>query len=381
MPSPKTPTPLMRALPLALATLLGAALALAATWLFDAPPAPVAAPLAAPDEAAPAPPPEPVDPAPARALAVAALVEAGVPHAAIEHGVYPLRGPGRAPAETIPLVGFTCPAERGCAPLEGALAAAALPAGLTLVEPIGGDRPGRPLHRALSDGPNPALALRGHPPGPRLTVIIGDVGREPALLDPLIALDPDVTFAIMANAPHAPAVAARLAETGREILAHLPLQPAPPALPDGPDALTTDDDPTTTATKARALLDRVPGAAGADTHQGDRFTPSRPHVAALLDVLAERGMFFIDGRHSDASVALPIAAAQGIRAAARTHDLDHGDGPIDTRLRAIEVALVLDGQAIVTLTPTPEAITALAAWTLTLRARGIHLLRASEIVR
>lgn len=31
MPSPKTPTPLMRALPLALATLLGAALALAAT--------------------------------------------------------------------------------------------------------------------------------------------------------------------------------------------------------------------------------------------------------------------------------------------------------------------------------------------------------------
>lgn len=377
----------MRAPLIALAAAaLGAIIALTVDRLVATPASPgtTTSDPSAPSDPATAPP-EPVDPTTARALAVETLITLGLPHAALEHGIYPLRGPHRADHETLPLLSFTCPAERGCAPLIDALAAAAPTADLTLVEPIGGDRDrtgrDRPIFRALAAGPHPALALRAHPPGPRLTIIIGDVGREPALLDALLALDPDVTFAVMANAPHAPAVAARLAETGREILAHLPLEPAPPARADGPDTLTTATDPAHLADATRALLDRVPGAVGADTHQGSRFTPSRPHIGAVLDVLAERGLFFIDGRSTDASVALPVAQSQGVRAAAATHDLDRGEDPIAARLKAVEVALVLDGHAIVTLTPTPDLLAALGAWLLTLRHRGIHLLRASEIVR
>ncbi|MEZ4436409.1 MAG: divergent polysaccharide deacetylase family protein [bacterium] len=378
MPSPKPPTPLMRALPLALATLLGAALALAATWFFDAPPAPDAAPVIAPADPAPPPPPNPSTPPPPAPSPSPPSSKPASPTPPSNTASTPPR-PRPRPRRDHPPRRLHLPRRTRLRPSSTPSPPPPRPPASPSSNPSAATAPAAPSTAPSATAPTPR-SRSAATPGPRLTIIIGDVGREPALLDPLIALDPDITFAIMANAPHAPAVAARLAETGRGLLAHLPSSP-PPALPDGPDALTTDDDPATTATKARALLDRVPGAAGADTHQGDRFTPSRPHVAALLDVIAERGLFFIDGRHSDASVALPIAAAQGIRAAARTHDLDHGDGPIDTRLRAIEVALVLDGEAIVTLTPTPEAITALAAWTLTLRARGIHLLRASEIVR
>lgn len=368
------------ALALVLAAALGAAVTLVLGSLADRADAPDEAP--APTTAATAAaPPTPVDPGPARALAVSTLVAAGLPQGALHHGIYPLRGPDRAPDETLPLISFTCPAERGCAPLVDALTAAAPTAGFTLAEPIDGDRDRRPVFRALADDGRPALALRALPPGPRLTLIVGDVGREPALLDKLLALDPDVTFAVMANAPHAPRVAARLAETDREFLAHLPLEPAPPAHADGPDYLTTAADPAALTRATDALLDRVPGAAGADTHHGGRFTPSGPHVAAVLDALAARGLFFVDGGQSDASVAIPTAAVQGVRAAAATHDLDRGDDPIAARLKAIEVSLVLDGHALVTASPDPAVLDALAEWIPTLRRRGIHILRASEIVR
>lgn len=361
------------------AAALGAALALTGERLLRAPsPEPVDAPPAT--EAAP-PPPAPADPSAARSMAVASLVGAGVPHGAIEHGVYPLRGPGRAAAETFPLVSFACPADRGCAPVIAALEQRAAPVGLTLVGPVGGDRPGRPVFRALADGVRPALALRAHRPGPRLTVIVGDVGREPALLDAVLALDPDVTLSVMANAPKAPEVAARLAETGREVLAHLPMEPMPPATADGGDFLTTAMPPEALAEATGRLLARVPGAVGADPHLGGRLSTSGPHIGAVLGALGERGLFFVDGGPGSASVAGPTARAQGVRAAAATHDLDAGDAPLAARLKAVEVGLVLDGHAVVTASPDPEVLAALQPWLETLRARGIHLLRASEIVR
>lgn len=361
------------------AAVLGAAVALTGQRLLDAPRAPTAAPEAVVE--APPPPPSPADPAPARALAVEALAGAGVPHGAIRHGVYPLRGPGRQAAETLPLVAFTCPVDGGCGAVVTALGAAATASGLTLVPPTGGDRAGRPIFRALADGERPALALRAQHPGPRLTVIIGDVGREPALLDAVLALDEDVTLSVMANTPRAPEVAARLVESGREVLAHLPLEPTPPRAADGADFITTAMTPEAAAEATGRLLERVPGAVGVGVHLGGKLLASGPHVTAMLEVLGARGIFFVD-RAQGASVAGPAARAQGVRAVGASHDLDADPNtPLAARLKAVEVALVLDGHAVVTARPDPNTLAALQPWLSTLRARRIQLLRASEIVR
>lgn len=349
------------------AAILGAALALTGQRLLGSG-APEPTPTADPTPAPP-PPPAPVDPAPARALAVKALVEAGVPHGAIRHGVYPLRGPGRAPAETLPLVAFDCPADGGCGPVIAALDAAAGPAGLTLVGPVGGDRPGRPIFRALSAGERPALALRAQPAGPRLTVIVGDVGRAPALVDAALALDPDVTLAVAADATDSAQVARRLAEAGREVLAHLPL--------------TAEDGSADGLGPATArLVERVPGAVGAAAPSGGALLSSGPHASTLLGALGDEGLFFVDRPPTSGSVAGPTARARGVRATAATHDLDADPGtPIATRLKAIEVSLVLDGHAVVTIGADPAALAALQPWLETLRDRRVRLLRASEVVR
>lgn len=359
------------------AALLGAMLAITADRLING-----SAPLAdrpTASEASP-PPPAPIDPGPARSLVVGLLAEAGVPHKAMKHGLFPLRGAGRTPDETLPLVSFTCPAA-GCGPLLATMQERAAASGLRWVEPSQTDRPGRPWYRALAGEAGPALAVRALPPGPRLTVIVGDIGQEPALLDAVMALDADVTLAVMANAPHAPAVAERLSQAGRELIAHLPMEPLPPVTADGGQFLTTSADPAAVAQAAAALLDRVPGAVGADNHLGGRLTTSRPHIGAVLEVLGERGLYFVDGRASEATVAGVTARSMGIRGATRSHAVGADPAEVAGRLKAIEVALVLDGQALVVVTPSPEVLAALGPWLGSLRQRGIRILRASEIVR
>jgi polysaccharide deacetylase 2 family uncharacterized protein YibQ len=332
----------------------------------------------APDAALTAPPPAP--PGPARKVAVSALAGAGVAMSAIKHGTFPLRGAGRRPEETIPLVSFTCPTGRPCAEVLAAVGQAAQGAGHVLVPAARPDAPGRPVYRAVALGERPAVALRGLPSGPWLAVVVDDAGREPAMLDALLALDPDVTFAVPAEAPHATQVAQRLAAQSREVLAHLPMEAATPG-DCGADCLTTGLRPEQVKERTRALLARVHGAVGANNHKGGIFTTSRPHMGAVLEVLGEQAMFFVDGRASPASVAAPAARALGVRTTVRTHYVGAGDADVSAQLKGIEVALVLDGRAVVVAPPEPAVLLALKAWLEALRGRGIHLLRASEIVR
>ncbi len=341
------------------------------------PPPPAVARAAAAGEG---PPPVPVDPAPARSLVADVLVGLGVSAKAIDHGLYPLRGPGRRTEETIPLVSFTCPAGTSCPAVFAMLEAKARGLGFEVVGSRGGDRPGRPVFRAFAQDGRPALAVRAFPAGPRLALVVSGVGREPGLLDALLALDPHVTFAVAANAPHAAEIARRLAATRREVVAHLPMEPTRPDLrADFDGFITTSMAPAEIGTKVDELLGRVPGAVGASNLLGSRLTTSRPHMSAVLERLKARSLYYLDNRASPASVAQPTARLVGVRTAIRTHFLDAGDD-LDARLKSIEVALVLEGHAVVVAPPAPDMLLALQGWVRGLKERRIHVFRLSEIV-
>ena len=335
----------------------------------------------APDAALPPGPggPSLMDPEPARRAVTEALTELGVPALGIDHGLLPLRGKAWGAHETLPLVSFTCPMGEPCDAALDRLAESIGAAGFAVHHHTRGDREGRPYFRAVSRDGRPALALRAFPSGPRLTLVIDDVGVEPALLDALLALDDDVTYAVTPTAPHSAAVADKLLARGREIIAHLPMEPAPPRRPDGPDFLTTQQSAEQTAKQTQALLDRLPAVAGVNNRLGGRFTASRAHVWAVLGVLHQRALFFLDERTTPASVVETAARAAGVRAAVRTHFLDTTGDALQATLRAVEAALVLDGHAVVVARPDPATLAALRGWLDRLAERKIHLLRASEI--
>ena len=132
--------------------------------------------------------------------------------------------------------------------------------------------------------------------------------------------------------------------------------------------------------KMRVLLQRVPGAVGADGHLGGRLSSSRPHMGAVLEALSNAGLFFLDRRPADTSIATPLARQMGMRIAVRTHRIEADEQTIAAKLRAVEVALVLEGHALVVAAPHPELLRALGPWIQGLRKRKIHVMRLSEIV-
>ena len=157
-----------------------------------------------------------------------ALDAAGVVPQTVQVGHYPLRGSGRRPSETFPLVSFACPADRACDSVLASVERNLSIHGLSVVGSRRGDQPNRPRYRAVAQGPRPVLAIRAYPPGPRLSVVVGDVGQEIGVLDHLLALDESVTYAVLANSRHAQVISNRLVARGREVIAHLPMEPIPP---------------------------------------------------------------------------------------------------------------------------------------------------------
>lgn len=332
---------------------------------------------AAPSLGAPA---APVDPTPARNAVLAGLQAAGVPQTRIQHGLYPLVGPGRPADAVLPLISFSCPAAQDCTAVLNTIDEQVVAAGLTTLTG-GADAPGRPYFRAVAQGDRPALALRALPPGPRLAVVIEQVGREPALLDALLALDAHVTYAVAPNTRDGVRVARRLVDAGREVIVDLPLEPSEPTAVDGPDFLTTQMAPEALRTPLNQHLDALPGVVGASVHKGGAFGQSQAHVSALLEGLRAKGMYFLDDPAGKSTLADATTRIVGVRSARRTHHIDAHGEPLAARLRAVEAALVLEGEAIVVVHPRPAALVAIRPWLEGLRRRKINLLRVSELVR
>src|SRR4029078_10890466 len=113
-----------------------------------------------------------------------------------------------------------------------------------------------------------------------------------------------------------PAVVARLRKEHREILCHLPMEPANDNDP-GPGALREGMDLDALAAATTRALAQVPGAMGANKHMGSELTTDRAAMGTVRAVLQRHGLFFLDSRTSASSVGFALARSLGLPAAER----------------------------------------------------------------
>lgn len=202
--------------------------------------------------------------------------------------------------------------------------------------------------------PQPAAPL------PRVAIVIDDVGQSWDDVAPFASLPLALSFAVLPFLDDAPATAAALSALGRDVLAHVPMAPCDPVTMDGPGFLGPDMDAPALQAATRALLDRVPGAVGANNHMGSRLTTDRAAMRAFVDVLRERGLFALDSRTSADTVLLEVATSAGVPAARRHVFLDDDPAPEAIRERVAETLRVARAQgcaiAIGHLRPTTYAV-------------------------
>ncbi len=199
----------------------------------------------------------------------------------------------------------------------------------------------------------------GDRPG-RIALVIDDLGDNVDELRPLQDLGVPITYAVLPYADQTPAVVSELRKQGKEILLHLPMEPKNGEDP-GPGALRLGMTPEELRDGTTAALQAVPGAVGVNNHMGSGLSADAPSMHAILQVLAGRGLFFLDSRTSADSVAYRTALSMGIPAAERKVFLDRDPQPeaIREQFQRLLTLARTRGAAVAIGHPHPETLAAL----------------------
>ncbi len=184
-----------------------------------------------------------------------------------------------------------------------------------------GPQPARPP-RPVQPRPQPSEPQAGEA---RVAIIFDDAGGRLSDVEEIIAIGRPVTVAVLPGLAHSAEVARRARAAGLEVLLHLPVEPNDSTKALGPGGITVDMDDAVIQATVRADLASVPGAIGVNNHMGSKGTADRRVVRAILEVVRERGLFFVDSVTTPGSVVGPVAAEVGVRTAARTVFLDNED--------------------------------------------------------
>ncbi|MBK5259189.1 MAG: divergent polysaccharide deacetylase family protein [Thermoanaerobaculia bacterium] len=226
-------------------------------------------------------------------------------------------------------------------------------------------------------GPAPVKRSHGS-----IALIIDDLGFDSQPLERAMAIDPDISFAILPNSLRAASFAERLNARGFEILCHLPMEPMDSSVSPGDNAVLTSMSDSEIVTATRGSVSRVPHARGVNNHMGSRATADRRVMASVMNALP-KDFYFIDSRTGARSVAATVAREMNIRTAARHVFLDDEKTEAAVRRQLRTLARVAEEQGVAIGIGHPHEVTlrVLREEVPRLRARGFVFVRASEVVR
>jgi polysaccharide deacetylase 2 family uncharacterized protein YibQ len=219
--------------------------------------------------------------------------------------------------------------------------------------------------------------------GPRLAIIIDDIGNDRPTADSLLALPYPLTLSILPHLPMSGEIADQTAKRGDQVMLHLPMQPDSPTTPSEPIELRLGMSSPEVRSMLAGMLATVPHVLGVNNHEGSKATSDPALMDALMPALRDRGLFFIDSRTTASTVAADSAHQFGVRAASRKVFLDDQENTkaIDSQIDLAARDAEQNGDAIAIGHPHPETISALRETLPRLKKQGIQLVFASDLVR
>ena len=257
-----------------------------------------------------------------------------------------------------------------------------------LTEPA---RPSRP--RPIPRPPRPTVvappARAKEPSSPasrrdaRIAIVIDDLGNDRGALERIAAWRFAVAGAVLPGLPESIATAERLARSGKEVLLHLPMEPdGYPRVQPGPGVVLRSDSDERIAEIVAEDLDTVPGAVGVNNHMGSAATADPRVMRAVVRVLSDRGLFLLDSRTTEASVARRVAEEASLPAVSRRVFLDSVPtaDAIDRSFRELLAKARQDGSALAIGHPYPETMAMLERELPQLAEKGVALVRVSSLV-
>jgi polysaccharide deacetylase 2 family uncharacterized protein YibQ len=218
---------------------------------------------------------------------------------------------------------------------------------------------------------------------PRVAIVIDDLGYNMVKVTEFLEVDAPITVAVLPHLERSREVAARAHSMGRDVLLHLPMEPRDTVANDpGQGALLTGMDREEVLAQLAEALDAFPDYIGVNNHMGSRFTEDEELMRTVLEVVKQRGVFFLDSRTSGSSVALKVARELGVPAAERSVFLDNERDEQYIRERFEDLVHMAErgGSAIAIGHPYPETLKVLKEFVGGGGSRGVEVVGISDLI-
>jgi polysaccharide deacetylase 2 family uncharacterized protein YibQ len=206
-----------------------------------------------------------------------------------------------------------------------------------------------------------AVAMGRRPRDARMAVIIDDIGNNPRRAEAFLAIDSDLTYAVLPHLPYSVELAQAIHDQGREVLLHQPMEPFDRQLDPGPGALFVGDPAGHIESVVDTNIHAVPFATGVNNHMGSRFTSHGDDIRCALKAIKHRGLFFVDSLTTSQSKAYRTACSLHMSSGRRDTFLDlhrHPRAILNRLYDVMNIALTY-GHAIAIGHPYPETVQAL----------------------
>jgi uncharacterized protein len=244
-----------------------------------------------------------------------------------------------------------------------------------------GEVPTHTIH--ISETAIPSVELAPNTSGPRLAIILDDLGQDYAAAEAIFALPYPLTISVLPNNPHSVDIAEEARRRGYEVMLHLPMESVGQRHAESHE-LRPGMSQRQVSTLVNGFIAAVPGVAGVNNHQGSASTTNYALMNELMPVLREHKLFYIDSRTTAATVAFDAARHAGVPAAYRNVPFLDDVADVGAVSRQIRLALREareKNEAIAIGHPHPATLRALHEVLPDAKAQGVRLVYASELVR
>lgn len=208
---------------------------------------------------------------------------------------------------------------------------------------------------------------------PRIAIVINGLGADAQLTtDALEHMPPEVTLAFLPYGADLQKYVDAARAKKHEVLLAIPLEP----LGDPHPLLTQGEG------HLNWILNHTRGYVGVTTYRGALLTTSAQDLDALMEILKEKGLLYLDINETANSMAGNLARERKIptvTALVSLHE-DLSKASLDQQLAALEIEAQKVGLAIITIDPSLLVFDRILTWTGELKGKGISLIPLSATI-
>lgn len=216
----------------------------------------------------------------------------------------------------------------------------------------------------------------------RLAILLDDLGNDRNVAEAVFALHVPVTVSILPYKTHSNDIAQEARKRGCEVMLHLPMQSVGKEAPEQQQLR-----PGLASNQVRDIVTRmlqaIPEADGVNNHQGSQATSNGALMDALMPVLRDADVFYVDSRTTAETVAYDTAKRDGVKTAFRNVPFLDDVQKKAAIKRQLQIAIrgaKEKGEAIAIGHPHPETLQALREMLPEVKKQKVRLVFVSDVV-